>query len=96
MKQLYEGVQHVVHISTNISASCEHCSKSVGGYPGDGEHSLAESINHYIEKHGYKLLHVGTETSRDLDGNSWHSTVAVLGKDLPLAVKRQPAKRQKS
>ena len=30
---------------------------------------------------GYKLLHVGTETSRDRDGNpSWHSTVAVLGR----------------
>jgi hypothetical protein len=29
------------------------------------------------------LLHVGTETSRDMDGHLWHSTVAVLGHDNP-------------
>jgi len=81
-------IRHVVHISTNISARCEHCSKSVGGYPGNGEHSLAESINQYIEKHGYKLLHVGTETSHDREGNPWHSTVAVLGKELPAGKKK--------
>lgn len=70
----YEGVQHVVHLSTNIGASCKHCSERVG------LNSLAESINHYIEQHGYKLLHVGTETSHDMNGNPWHSTVAILGK----------------
>lgn len=94
MKHIYEGIRHVVHISTNISTSCEHCSKSVGGYPGDGEHSLAESINHYIEKHGYKLLHLGTETSHDTEGKPWHSTIAVLGMELPPTVKRKQVKRQ--
>ncbi len=45
-----------------------------------GDHKLAESINHYIEMHGYKLLHVGTETIHDDQGEPWHTTVSVLGK----------------
>ena len=74
----FSGVKHVVHISTNIGKSCEHCSAHIGATADD--HELGESINHYIETHGYKLLHVGTETSHDANGNPWHSTVAVLGK----------------
>jgi len=41
---------------------------------------LAHSVNHYIAQHGYALLHVGTETSRDDKGKPWHNTIAVLGK----------------
>ena len=70
----YEGLQHVVHISTNIEKPCEHCTIQVGG------ERLADSINHYIEQHGYKLLHVGTETGIDMNGNTSHSTVAILGR----------------
>jgi len=70
----YEGIKHVVYLSTDIGTECKHCSERVG------LDNLAESINHYIEQHGYKLLHVGTETSRDTDGRPWHSTVAVLGR----------------
>lgn len=66
-------VNHVVHISTNIGVSCEHCSESIG------VDRFAESINHYINKHGYKLLHVGQETSEGSDG-LWHHSVAVLGR----------------
>ena len=39
-----------------------------------------ESINHYISAHGYKLLHVGQQTSRDSMGNPWQLTVALLCK----------------
>jgi hypothetical protein len=67
--QNYKGVKHVVHISTHVQTGCEHCSFGVGG-----EH-FTDSINHYIEQHGYKLLHVGTETGQGLQ-----MTVAVLGK----------------
>ncbi len=70
----YKGIKHVVDLSTNIMKPCEHCSTSVGS------DKLAESINHYIEKHGYKLLHAGTETIHDMNGNPWHTTVALLGK----------------
>jgi len=73
-KNYFEGVGHVVHISTDVSGPCEHCPKVVGGPV------FAESVNHYIAEHKYKVLHVGAETSRDLDGKPWHLTVAVLGR----------------
>lgn len=70
----YEGVQHVVYVSTDIGTGCEHCGTQIG------LERFAESINHYMEQHGYRLLHVGTGTSHDMDGKPWHSTIAVLGK----------------
>lgn len=71
----YEGIQHVVFISTDVEQSCEHCTERVGG-----NRYFGESINHYIEQHGYKLLHVGSETTRDDAGTPWHTTVSVVGK----------------
>jgi hypothetical protein len=41
-------------------------------------YDIGKEIQHYLE-HGYKLLHVGQETSYDDDGKPWHSTVAVVG-----------------
>jgi len=71
----YKGIKHVVHISTDVTKGCEHCSFLIGG------ENFSESINHYIEQHGYKLLHVGTETIHNqTDGSSWHMTIAILGK----------------
>lgn len=69
-----QQTQHVVHISTSISKGCEHCSTFLQG------ENFAESVNHYLEQHGYSLLHVGQETSNAQNGDLWHSTVAVLGK----------------
>ena len=70
----YEGIEHVVHISTNIGSCCEHCSERVGA------DRFAESVNHYIEKHGYRLLHMGSECDTASNGKPCHHTVAVLGK----------------
>ena len=66
--------KHIVHITTSIEKSCEHCTTQVGG------DRFAESVNHYIENHGYKLLHVGTETTHDMNGSPWQVSVAVVGK----------------
>ena len=65
--------KHIVHIDTNISKGCEHCHFSIGG------DRFAESVNHYIEEHGYKLLHIGQETTGDASA-PWQTTVAVVGK----------------
>lgn len=70
----YEGVKHVVHISSDIGTACEHCGEKVG------IERFAESINHYIDQHGYKLLHVGAQAIHDDQGKPCHCTVAVLGK----------------
>ena len=69
-----EDVQHVVHISTNEKKACELC-----GHMLLAEDSLAGPVNHYLQEHGYKLLHVGSETSHGQSGPR-HSTVAVVGK----------------
>lgn len=82
-----EKVKRTTHISTNIGRGCEHCGYGVGAM---GEGDIADSINHYIEKHGYHLLHVGTETDRSDDGKLVYHSVAVLGHDDPPAV-RPPA-----
>ena len=70
----YKDINHVIHISTDVSKGCEHCHFLIGG-----SLRFAESINHYIEQHGYKLLHVGSETTGDCD-TPWNTTVAVVGK----------------
>jgi hypothetical protein len=69
-----KGISHVVHISTNIGEGCEHCTFQIG------TDKFAESINHYIAQHDYKLLHAGTETSEGVDGKLWYHSVALVGK----------------
>jgi len=68
-KHYHEGIKHVVEVSTHTGTSCEHCHTQVGLA------NFTEGINHYIEAHGYKLLHIGSET-----GEGLQMTVAILGK----------------
>jgi hypothetical protein len=82
-----EGVKRTTTISSNIGRSCEHCDEWVGIPMGAGSDDITDSINHYITAHGYRLLHVGTQTSHDRDGKLWHSTIAVLGHDNPPPLK---------
>lgn len=65
---------HIVHISTFTATGCEHCHFTIGG-----QDNLAQSVNHYIDDHGYQLLHVGAETV-DLGSGLGSATVAVVGK----------------
>lgn len=69
----FERVNFVVSVSTDVSEGCKHCDVPIGY-----EH-FAESINHYIQVHDYKLLHVGTVTSLDRDDELIYSSVALLG-----------------
>jgi len=73
MPQKGYGVQHVVHISISAKHAVRRCQNFRIGLE-----RFAESVNHYIEKHGYKLFHVGSETSDDSEGKPGHSTVAVI------------------
>jgi hypothetical protein len=74
-ESIYEGISHVVHLSTNTGKNCEHCNK--GSFSID---DLGELINHYIDEHDYKLLHIGSEFGRDLNGATVHYTAAIVGK----------------
>lgn len=72
-------VRKTVQVSSNITSACEECGdwgKTSPGFDAD----ITPRVNHYIEAHGYEVLHVGQETSHTNDGKLWHSTVAVLGK----------------
>lgn len=69
-----EDAKGVVTVSTNIGTGCKECDMFI-----DGTNDFDGGVNHYIQEHGYKLLHVGTETSHGDEGY-WSSTVAVLGK----------------
>ena len=72
----YEGISHTVYLSSNIGKQCEHCNYSVGAPIRD----VPDDINHYLDNHGYKLLHVGQEYSEDNEGKTIHFTVAVVGR----------------
>ena len=74
-QNIYEDIEHIVHISTNMESSCQIC----GERQTDPEY-FEKLVNHYLEKHGYKLLHIGSEWERDAEGKSCHHTVAVVGK----------------
>jgi len=78
-----DQMQHVVHISTGISTGCKHCRTPIGG------DRFAEAINHYIQEHRYRLLHVGQQTEDGSEG-PYQTTVAVLG--VPLAVSEDSLK----
>lgn len=69
-----EDATGVVTVSTNIGSKCTECDYWV-----DGSQKFDEGVNHYVQEHGYKLLHVGSESSHG-DNGIWNSTVAVLGK----------------
>jgi hypothetical protein len=75
--QLMGDVKHVVRLTSDEISVCPVCDK----LPADMSKAfdIAESINHYLN-HGYKVLHVGQETSREEHG-LYHMTVAVLGKE---------------
>ncbi|MFA5907297.1 MAG: hypothetical protein WC815_00815 [Vicinamibacterales bacterium] len=75
-----QNTKRTTMLSTDVGRGCEHCGESVG-FNDSGD--LAPSINHYIEQHGYSLLHVGQQSSNGNDGKPYHHTVAVLGHDNP-------------
>lgn len=71
----YKGVKHTIYLSTDTGYRCEICS-----HEGEWNHNFAKAINHYIEKHGYKILHIGQDAKETGKGNPISDTVAVLGK----------------
>lgn len=69
---IYKGIKEVKQITPDTIYQCEPCTY----LPKD----LADAINHYISRHGYKLLHVGSQSRSNgpLDVNS--DIIALLGK----------------
>lgn len=61
-----------------VISSNEHETCSFGCQIPYGGQFFEHNVNHYLQEHRYKLLHVGQESAQDNDGNPYHSTVAVL------------------
>lgn len=59
-----------IQLSTGIHKSCEVCRVDIA------YENIARQINHYLD-HGYKVVHVGTETFATEKGLE-HFTVAML------------------
>ena len=72
---MLEKIQKTVELSSDVIGGCVHCGERPCGPNAD----LGEQINHYLG-HGYKLLHVGQQTTTGGDGKPWQSTIAILGK----------------
>ena len=81
-----QDVKRTVKLSSDVTQGCDHCDEMLG-------EGVTGSINHFIEVHGYRLLNVGTETSRDRDGNIRHTTVAILGQSFEERQVRQGLER---
>ena len=65
-------MKHVVQVSSDVHRPCEDC-REFGT-----DDNVGNAINHYLE-HSYVLLHIGTQTTNDRDGEPRHSTVAIMG-----------------
>jgi hypothetical protein len=66
-------IKDVVTVTSSILGEpCKHC----GPFGAEG---FAALITHYIQEHGYRLIHVGQQTEEGSDG-PWQATVAVLGR----------------
>jgi len=82
-----ETVKKVVELSSSLHGGCVHCNASTV----DSDDGIAVGVNHYVTEHGYRVLHVGQQSSWAPDGKQlWHSTVALLGHDNPPADKKPP------
>ena len=74
-------VQQVVQVFSSVMEFCPLCRES--GAEGDkapyDEGYLAARVNHLLAEHGCVLLHVGTQTDTDGNGDPWQMTTAVVG-----------------
>jgi hypothetical protein len=71
MENIYNGITEVMQITPDDVIRCEPCNY----LPND----FADTINHYISNHDYKLLHIGSQTSYD-GRNLLSEIIALLGK----------------
>ena len=67
-------VKYLVTLSSNVYGACVECDKWHAGAP----YSVTDHANHYVKEHGYRILHVGHETSHGDEG-LWQATVVVVG-----------------
>lgn len=72
VENYYKGIKEVMILTEENFSQCETCR--------DLTATLADAVNHYLSsEHGYKLLHVGTQSSLHGTGDVVHDIAFVLG-----------------
>lgn len=79
----YSGIKYTFKLSTAEVPSCPFCTQVFGV-------SIDWDINHLIQHHKGKILHVGSESLNKGDEPSYYSTVAIVG------FAEEPLKRESS
>lgn len=72
-------MQHVIGLSSDVHSACQECSDWIGARSDFTVASVAEAANHYVQAHGYRIVHVGQETGQDNEGRPHQHTVIVVG-----------------
>lgn len=87
-------IQHVIAISSDIHTGCQECNewKNPSEFSGS---AAAEKANHYVQAHGYRILHIGQETGTDNEGRPHQNTVIIVGTTDRSNVDRVAAEREK-
>ena len=80
-----KSIRYVVRVTSDVGAACKECGTLVNGTA-----DFAAAVNHYLEDHKYKLLHVGSEAGTDYNGEPCHVTVAIVGSDKTPKKKKAP------
>lgn len=65
-------VKHTIKLSSDQSSGCAFCSQNLGT-------EIDWDINHLIQNHGGKLLHVGSESLNTAGEAPYLATVALIG-----------------
>jgi len=77
----YTNLLKTVHLSSAVGMAGEECPpEDSPDFLDTAPEDVGAQINHYLEVHGYELLHVGQQTGRDQAGHPWQMTVAVVRK----------------
>jgi len=71
-ENIYEGIKEVMQITPDDVTRCEPCDYL--------PENFADTINHYLSYHGYRLLHIGSQSSPYGKGNVVSDIIALLGK----------------
>ena len=83
----YTHLLKTVRLSSAVGRACEEClAEDSPDFLDTAPEDVGAQINHYLEVHGYELIHVGQQTGRDQAGppmadNSCHRRQAA--QDLP-------------
>lgn len=69
----YKNIKTIMHITPQ---RLQRCDPPCNILPKD----FSDAVNHFLNAHGFKLLHVGTQSSFSDTGEIVHDVIAVLGK----------------